>query len=139
MDAIVEDQEIVESLSKSSLRVVFPHTRSKSPVTVQEWVAALPDRGQNREEEERNHTDNIIEEENDNLTLGAEAGGFADPRKVLVTGTDGRNRRGAVLQHTDTLTSVQSDLSHNSNASIDSVFQSRETNPEQVLVNLGFA
>jgi len=137
-DTVAEDQEIVESLGKGSLRVVFPQTRSKSPVTVQEWVAALPDGSQDREEEERDHTEDCIEEETDNLTLGAEAGGFAESRKLFVCG-NGRNKRGAVLHHTDTMASVQSDLSHNSNTSMNSVFQSREADPEQVLVNLGFA
>ena len=54
-----------------SLTVLCRDTRSKSPVTVQEWVAALV--SEDRVEEDRE--DDVKEEtleENDNLTLGAE-------------------------------------------------------------------
>ena len=42
----------------------------------------------------------------------------------------------AGLQHSDTLASLTSEASH---SSMDSVLQSREADPEQVLLNLGFA
>ena len=44
-----------------------------------------------------------------------------------------------MLQHSDTLTSVLSDMSQASTTSVDSVLQSREADPETVLQNLGFA
>ena len=64
-----ENAEIPKS---SNLRVIFSQTRSKSPVTVQEWVAALPDSSEDRIEEEKHFGEEVPAEENDNLTLGAE-------------------------------------------------------------------
>ena len=64
-----ENAEIPKS---SNLRVIFSQTRSKSPVTVQEWVAALPDSSEDRIEEEKHVGEEIPAEENDYLTLGAE-------------------------------------------------------------------
>ena len=63
-----ENAEIPKS---SNLRVIFSQTRSKSPVTVQEWVAALPDSSEDRIEEDE-YVEEVPAEEKDNLTLGAE-------------------------------------------------------------------
>jgi len=43
------------------------------------------------------------------------------------------------IKHTDTLSSIASEESQASNASVDSVLQSRAADPEAVLQNLGFA
>ena len=64
--------ENTESPKSSNLRVMFSQTRSKSPVTVQEWVAALPDSSEDRIEEDKYVGEEVPVEEKDNLTLGAE-------------------------------------------------------------------
>jgi len=119
--------------------------RSRSPVSVQEWVAALPDISKDTESEESRaeERDNDIAED-DNLTLGAEAGGYytaAPPVKNVGQLIFNKNNKSAratrgTLQHSDTSTSLKSDVSV---SSMDSVLQSREADPEEVLINLGFA
>ena len=51
---------------------MFSHTRNKSSVTMQEWVAALPDSSEESTKEEKLVGEEGPVEENDNLTLGAE-------------------------------------------------------------------
>ena len=70
-DQVMTDCENIELPSIFNLQVICQQTRSKSPVTVQDWVAALPDDGQERVEEDK-HGEEVTAEENDNLTLGAE-------------------------------------------------------------------
>jgi len=119
-----------------SLTVLCRDTRSKSPVTVQEWVAALVSEDRVEEDREDDAKEETLEE-NDNLTLGAEAGGFADcPVQCSVLKSKGRLGQ---IKHTDTLSSIASEESQASNASVDSVLQSRAADPEAVLQNLGFA
>ena len=59
--------------TSSNLQVLCPQTttRSKSPVTVQDWVAALPDDGQERVEEDK-HGEKVTAEENDNAMMTRE-------------------------------------------------------------------
>ena len=80
-DQVMSDCENVELPSSSNLQVICPQTRSKSPVSVQDWVAALPDDGQDRVEEDK-HREEVTAEENDNLSLGAE--GFVGLVNILV-------------------------------------------------------
>ena len=65
-----------ELQNKNNLGVLFEPTRSKSPVTVQDWVAALPDDDKDRDEEEVNYIEESNTDDNDNLTLGAEGWDF---------------------------------------------------------------
>ena len=67
-DQVMSDCDNIELPTSSNLQVICPQTRSKSPVTVQDWVAALPDDGQERVEEDK-HGEEVTAEENDNLTL----------------------------------------------------------------------
>ena len=62
-----------------SLAVLCTDTRSKSPVTVQEWVAALPDHAEeehekyfNKEGKESDSEESEDEQESDMFSLGAE-------------------------------------------------------------------
>ena len=71
---VMSDCENIELPSSSTLQVICPETRSKSPVTVQDWIAALPDDGQDRVEEDK-QGEEVTAEENDNLSLGAEGAG----------------------------------------------------------------
>merc|ERR1712013_546269 len=104
-------------------------TRSRSPVTVEEWVAALPEENnehltkvvRERREEESVHCRE--EDEEDTLSLGAEA----------------------VLHIADNHPDEQSRPSRTSATSLissccsrESFLQSREPDPEQVLLGLGF-
>jgi len=75
-------------------------------------------------------------EENDNLTLGAEAGVFNCTVQCSVPKSKGRLFQ---IKHTDTLSSIASEESQVSNTSVDSLLQSRSADPEAVLQNLGFA
>ena len=70
-DQVMSDCENIELPSSSNLQVICPETRSKSPVTVQDWIAALPDDGQERVEEDK-QDEEVTAQENDNLSLGAE-------------------------------------------------------------------
>jgi len=132
----IEHPESQKSQKRSKLTVISSTTRSKSPITVQEWVAALPDESQEKCEEDKKEVEATVED-NDNLNLGAEAGGYTESTDSGL----GRpsNVRLGMLQHSDTLTSVLSDMSQASTTSVDSVLQSREADPETVLQNLGFA
>eukprot|EP00092_Neocalanus_flemingeri_P009613 GFUD01010347.1.p1 GENE.GFUD01010347.1~~GFUD01010347.1.p1 ORF type:complete len:492 (+),score=156.69 GFUD01010347.1:51-1526(+) len=138
------DENIAEDVlrpTNTKLRVMFSPAKSKSPATVQEWVAALPESSEDRGEEDKHVGGEVTAEENDNLTLGAEAGGFNESGglgKFLEEETK-TNKRGTILQHADTVASFRSDLSQKSTSSMDCVLQSREADPEQVFVNLGFA
>ena len=62
--------------NKNNLGVLFEPTRSKSPVTVQDWVAALPDDNKDGDEEENKSMEESNADDNDNLTLGAEGWEF---------------------------------------------------------------
>jgi len=115
-------------------------------VSVQEWVASLPENNNIDGREPR--TEDGIETEadidgDDNLTLGAEAGGYFIPgvKNVGQLLFHKKNHKGrgvkVGLQHSDTSTSLKSDTA--SVSSMDSVLQSREADPEEVLINLGFA
>ena len=63
-----DDLNEYESLSaaRNNLGVEFKPCRSRSPVTVQEWVAALPDKRKQEHEEEEE------EEDNDEVGLGGQ-------------------------------------------------------------------
>lgn len=166
--------------SQHKLSVVIPsqHKRARSPVTVQEWVAALPDH--NEEEEERGEEEEG--EDDSQLVLGAEAGyESSNMAKLLLQRNKSSRCPARQLQHADTASSLRShasNLSHlsvsrwdadtairhclaatisiiicSSNmetinkslpstnlffSSVDSVLQSREADPEEILLNLGF-
>jgi hypothetical protein len=57
---------------KLSLWLPSVRTRCRSPATVQEWVAALPDTQEVGEEGENRERNGDAEHDTDNLTLGAE-------------------------------------------------------------------
>jgi len=137
---------------------VAPDTqaRSRSPVTVQEWVAALPpleDHGPDHPEDNMAHSEQTeqagaedkdsvedkMDESSDNIKLGEEAGYFVTEGVKnfgqLLLQKNNKNIRSS-LQHSDTMTSLKSDAT---SSSMDSVLQSREVDPEEVLYNLGFA
>ena len=76
-------KETIRKDRQHKLSVVLPPVRSRSPVTVQEWVAALPDHAEeeNEKDYDENDTNNEEdyqseesedEEERDTFTLGAE-------------------------------------------------------------------
>ena len=69
------DQENIDSDKQHKLNVLLPPTRSRSPVTVQEWVASLPDPAD--EEDEYSSEESDEDEDGDTFTLGAE--GNIDP------------------------------------------------------------
>jgi len=129
--------------SRGSLQVIVRREeRSRSPVSVHEWVAALPDISKDTEAEysRPEERDNDIAED-DNLTLGAEAGGYCTPGvknagQLIFNKNNKSGRARGTLQHSDTSNSLKSDVSV---SSMDSVLQSREADPEEVLINLGFA
>ena len=59
--------------TRGSLQVIMRRQeRSRSPVSVHEWVAALPDIDKDAESEERTEERDSDIAEDDNLTLGAE-------------------------------------------------------------------
>ena len=77
------DTDIGSRDRQHKLSVVLPQTRSRSPVTVQEWVAALPDHAEEEDEKDESETENggndeyeseesEDEQETDTLILGAE-------------------------------------------------------------------
>ena len=85
------DDEVNDLVEKETMRkdrqhklsVVLPPVRSRSPVTVQEWVAALPDHTEEENEKDDTENDNSDkedsqseesedEQERDTFTLGAE-------------------------------------------------------------------
>ena len=116
------DTDIGSRDRQHKLSVVLPQTRSRSPVTVQEWVAALPDQAEEKEEKEQidkfNENDGY---ETDTLSLGAEAG-YIQPQnaaKLLLANKYKTNQppSGAIsdkrrqFQHSDTAASLKSNLS----------------------------
>ena len=118
-----------EKPGRQKLSVVMPsqHTRARSPVTVQEWVAALPDNNQGDRAEEEQEEEQEEQEEQEQglddsqLVLGAEAGyETSNVAKLLM---QRNNKAGArslprQLQHTDTATSFRSHSSHLSHLSV---------------------
>ena len=104
--------------------------RPRSPVTVEEWVAALPvvgTGGPEEDEEGEGRGDRIgigrVEEE-DTLSLGAEAVKGEDEGKGK------RRRKHGRLEHSDTVTSTHSLLSC---CSTEDILQAREPDPEHVI------
>ena len=76
-------KETMRKDRQHKLSVVLPPVRSRSPVTVQEWVAALPDHTEEENEKDDTENDNSDkedsqseesedEQERDTFTLGAE-------------------------------------------------------------------
>jgi len=142
----------------SSLQVVPDpiQSRPRSPVTVDEWVAALPEPDDQTDLNNQKNSDNENEDvftwdemphhqvlQTEILGLGAEAGYLHtqnaakliwEKRQRLCSGSERRR----LLQHSDTTTSLQSENSNFSVSSVDSLLQSRNADPEEVLLNLGF-
>ena len=115
---------------KLSVAVPSQHSRARSPVTVQEWVAALPDnnqqhQGEEDEKEEEKEEQEVEEEEgldDSHLVLGAEAG-YETSNVAKLKMQRNNNKTGArclprQLQHTDTATSFRSHSSHLSHLSV---------------------
>ena len=119
-----------------SVAVVSQHTRARSPVTVQEWVAALPDTNnqhtgdQEEDDEEEKDEDQEDEDQEEDeqglddgqLVLGAEAGYETNNVAKLLMQRN-NNKSGArslprQLQHTDTAASFRSHSSHLSHLSV---------------------
>ena len=63
-------QENIDTDKRHKLNVLLPTTRSRSPVTVQEWVASLPDPAEDEDEYSSEESDD--QEDGDTFTLGAE-------------------------------------------------------------------
>jgi len=96
--------------------------------TVEEWVAALPEEGAGGEEDEKQERQEKGEEdEEDTLSLGAEA---------VLQGLVENSRGEQEEQLRPSRTSATSLIS--SCCSRESLLQSREPDPEQVLLGLGF-
>lgn len=144
-----ENEDIIHGdvvASPGHLRVTpGEQSRSRSPVTVQEWVAALPTHESHTDEDhgEDHHRDTDEDQDkpepSDQIRLGEEAsyfvpGGVKNFGQLLLQKNNKSIR--SPLQHSDTMTSLKSDAT---NSSMDSVLQSREADPEEVLYNLGFA
>ena len=104
--------------------------RARSPVTVQEWVAALPDNG-NDVDNKDDDVDEAVEDVGEtDLVLGAEAGYAggnlitSNVAKMLlqrhtaaVPGQPRHLQHSRPLQHSDTAASFRSNLSHLSSVS----------------------
>ena len=97
--------------------------RARSPVTVTEWVAALPDTD-TTDNDNANDDDDIIDNDTDNdMVLGAEAGMASHANSVakLLLQRNNSNhhspRRLGRLQHSDTASSFKSSMSHLSSVS----------------------
>ena len=114
---------------RHKLSVVVPsqHSRARSPVTVQEWVAALPDNNQEtRGDEEEKEEEQEGEEEqgldDSQLVLGAEAGyETSNVAKLLLQRNNTKTGARCLprqLQHSDTATSFRSHSSHLSHLSV---------------------
>jgi len=130
--------------------------RSKSPLTVQEWVASLPDIHEIEEEATKEEMKIKTVNEMDNLTLGAEAGCIqqSNMAKILLHNCSKNRRSGShpgiasvstrgvsrMLTHWDTELSLKSGetASTLSNTSVESLLNSRAADPEDVLISLGF-
>jgi len=148
-DNVTKQEAGMAEINKLNLQAptVDSQNRSRSPVTVQEWVAALPslETHDTIEQEKGEEKDMEVkhEEDIDNIKLGEEAGfyspgaGGAKNFGQLLLQKNNKSIRGpGPLQHSDTLASIKSDAT---NSSMDSVLQSRTADPEEVLYNLGFA
>ena len=112
------------------LEVLQPHhlrTRPRSPVTVEEWVATLPE-GEEEQGEERRTPHLGAGEEEDTLCLGAEAVGVGGVEGGRVGG--GEDVRGERVCRTSAHSLVSS-------CSRESILQAREPDPEQVLHRQG--
>eukprot|EP00090_Calanus_glacialis_P041297 TRINITY_DN7270_c0_g1_i2.p1 TRINITY_DN7270_c0_g1~~TRINITY_DN7270_c0_g1_i2.p1 ORF type:complete len:377 (-),score=100.73 TRINITY_DN7270_c0_g1_i2:249-1379(-) len=142
-------QENIDTDKQHKLNVLLPPTRSRSPVTVQEWVASLPDPAD--EEDEYSSEESDDQEDGDTFTLGAEAG-FIQPQNASkphpayenkvkltnsLTGTNSDKRR--LFQHSDTAASFRSNFSTlSASSTVSEVLFAREADPGEVLLNLGF-
>lgn len=145
----VKDQVVSGGFNKQNLQVInyLDKQRARSPVTVQEWVATLPPVDSHEEQDviedkiNGKESNNASNEDIDNIKLGEEAGfylpghGSVKNFGQLLLQKNNKNMRGS-LRHSDTMASIKSDTT---NSSMDSVLQSREADPEEVLYNLGFA
>ena len=113
-------------MARHRLEVVHPHhlrNRPRSPVTVEEWVATLPE-GEEEQGEERRTPHQGAGEVEDTLCLGAEAVGVEGGRGV---GRDyGRADGGEERVSRTSAHSLASSCSR------ESILQAREPDPEQV-------
>ena len=66
------DEETICNDKKFKLNIVPQPPRSRSPVTVQEWIASLPDNADNDYDDEDSSEDEDDVEARDTFTLGAE-------------------------------------------------------------------
>ena len=66
------DEETICNDKKYKLNIVPPPPRSRSPVTVQEWIASLPDHAETNNDDEDSSEDEDDVEARDTFTLGAE-------------------------------------------------------------------
>ena len=114
-----------ERTSRQKLSVVIPtqNKRARSPVTVQEWVAALPDHNEEeeeREDENKEDLDHGLEESQ--LVLGAEAGYETNNMAKLLLQRNNTRGMGVrlprQLHHSDTSTSFRSHVSNLSHLSV---------------------
>ena len=64
-------EDTINNDKKYKLNIVLPLPRSRSPVTVQEWVASLPDHAEDEDDEDSSENEDD-EEARDTFTLGAE-------------------------------------------------------------------
>ena len=64
-------EETINNDKKYKLNIVLPQPRVRSPVTVQEWVASLPDHAEDEDDEDSSENEDD-EEAKDTFTLGAE-------------------------------------------------------------------
>ena len=94
--------------------------RARSPVTVTEWVAALPDT-EPADNDTANDDDDIIDNDADNdMVLGAEAGMATHGNtvaKLLLQRNNSNHHSPRKLQHSDTASSLRSTMSHLSSVS----------------------
>ena len=77
-----EEKEVIEEPMKNKLDVLLPPARSRSPVTVQDWIASLPDKIRDEEGEESSSESSDDDEVRDTLILGAE-GKKGGKRKIV--------------------------------------------------------
>lgn len=125
--SVVKPKAQVRKVKKKDF-LKFPRQvikRARSPVTVQEWVAALPDADtetpEDTEEERglslvrRQNTEASLADEAD-LVLGAEAGytsaSGGQVAKLMLQRNNGRPAAKRTLQHSDTAASFRSNISH---------------------------
>ena len=65
-------EETISNDKMYKLNIAPLPSRSRSPVTVQEWLASLPDHADNDDDDEESSEDEDDEEARDTFTLGAE-------------------------------------------------------------------